>query len=51
VAEVLKRGVRIHPTSVLVRLGWSYGGYVIPEQLPRADWLCYSAWVGEDVSF
>lgn len=35
----------------LERLGTDYGGWTIPPDLIRADWVCYSAGVGEDVSF
>lgn len=48
---MLRRVLRVHPRDHLVRLGSAYGGYVIPGDLPRPDWICYSAGVGEDVSF
>ena len=35
----------------LVRLGTDYGGYVLPDDLPQANWVCYSGGIGEDVSF
>ncbi len=35
----------------LVRLGTGYGGYAIPDRLVADDWVCYSAGLGEDVSF
>lgn len=47
----LARAVAVTPRDDLTRLGSSYGGYVIPAGLPRADWICYSAGLGEDVSF
>jgi FkbM family methyltransferase len=35
----------------LVRLGSNYGGYVIPASLIGPDWICYSAGLGEDITF
>jgi hypothetical protein len=35
----------------LVRLGSSYGGYVIPANIIGPDWICYSAGLGEDITF
>ena len=45
------RHVSVHPPSGLVRLGTEYGGYVLPQDLPQADWVCYSGGIGEDASF
>jgi FkbM family methyltransferase len=47
----LARAVPTAPRDDLVRLGTGYGGYVVPAGIPRADWICYSAGLGEDVSF
>lgn len=47
----LARHVHLEPREELVRLGTDYGGYVVPEHLPQADWICYSGGIGEDASF
>jgi len=35
----------------LIRLGSDYGGYVIPANVIGPDWICYSAGLGEDITF
>jgi FkbM family methyltransferase len=35
----------------LKKLGSVYGGWVVPVNLVKTDWICYSGGVGEDVSF
>jgi hypothetical protein len=35
----------------LIRLGSNYGGYVIPANVIGPDWICYSAGLGEDITF
>jgi FkbM family methyltransferase len=47
----LSRAIELQPRADLVRLGTVYGGYVIPQSLPRAEWTCYSGGLGHDVSF
>jgi FkbM family methyltransferase len=50
-AEALARALPVKKRPDLVRLGSDYGGYFIPGSLPTKEWICYSAGVGEDVSF
>lgn len=45
------RRIDLVPMDGLVRLGTGYGGYVVPAALIASDWVCYSAGLGEDVSF
>lgn len=33
------------------RLGSAYGGWTVPVDLIKSDWICYSGGVGEDVTF
>lgn len=47
----LGKHVSVMPCKGLVHLGTEYGGYFLPEDLPHADWVCYSGGIGEDVSF
>lgn len=50
-AELLGVVLPIAARSDLVRLGSDYGGYAVPTSLPDDDWVCYSAGIGEDLSF
>jgi len=45
------RQVDVVPCEGLVRIGTGYGGYIVPLDLIGPDWVCYSAGLGEDVSF
>jgi FkbM family methyltransferase len=45
------RALGVEPRAHLERIGNEYGGYVVPADLPRPEWICYSCGVGEDVSF
>jgi FkbM family methyltransferase len=45
------RALEIEPGIEPERLGSAYGGYVIPRGLVQPDWVCYSAGLGDDVSF
>ena len=45
------RGVEVTPYPNLVRLGSDYGGWTVPADLIRPDWICYSGGVGRDISF
>src|SRR5262245_9088518 len=45
------RHAPVRARSGLIRLGTEYGGYVLPESLPQANWICYSGGIGEDASF
>jgi FkbM family methyltransferase len=47
----LSVAIDVQPRADLVRLGTRYGGYVIPQTLPRSEWTCYSGGLGTDVSF
>jgi FkbM family methyltransferase len=47
----LRHLLPVTPRADLIRLGTPYGGWVIPSSLPKSDWTCYCAGVGEDVSF
>jgi FkbM family methyltransferase len=47
----LSRAITVTRRKDLVRIGTRYGGYVVPEGLPTANWVCYTAGLGEDVSF
>ncbi len=46
-----RRGVGPTGRPDLVRLGSAYGGWTIPDELVEAGWTCYSAGVGEDITF
>lgn len=35
----------------LEKIGSSYGGWIVPIQLIKPDWIFYSAGVGEDITF
>jgi FkbM family methyltransferase len=50
-AAVLAKALPVRKRPDLVHLGSDYGGYIVPATLPTAQWVCYSAGVGEDVSF
>src|SRR5581483_8733866 len=39
------------PPAGLVELGSAYGGWMMPEGVIRADWICYCVGAGGDVSF
>ena len=43
--------VRPRPSAELIRLGTSYGGWVVPKRVLRPGTLCYCFGVGEDISF
>jgi FkbM family methyltransferase len=45
------RGVHPVERDGLERLGSPYGGWVVPVDLIRPDWVCYSGGVGTDISF
>jgi FkbM family methyltransferase len=45
------RKLEIVPLAGLERLGSAYGGYVVPARLIEPEWICYSAGLGEDISF
>jgi len=47
----LRQRLELVPYDGLLRLGSAYGGYTVPVDLIRPDWVCYSAGLGEDVSF
>ena len=47
----LRHRLSVTPRTDLIRLGTIYGGWVIPSSLPKSNWTCYCAGVGEDVSF
>jgi FkbM family methyltransferase len=40
-----------HARLGLLKLGTSYGGWIVPTALIRADWVVWDAGVGEDASF
>jgi FkbM family methyltransferase len=42
---------KIHPLKSLEKIGTDYGGWVIPLKLINEDSICYSAGIGEDISF
>ena len=46
-----RRRIDVVPYGGLERLGTSYGGYVVPTHLIAPEWVCYSAGLGEDISF
>jgi FkbM family methyltransferase len=50
-ATTLAWALPVKKRDDLARLGSDYGGYVIPTSLPDETWVCYSAGVGEDVTF
>ncbi len=35
----------------LEKIGSDYGGWVVPVDLIKSDWICYCAGVGEDITF
>src|SRR3546814_8494552 len=39
------------PSVQLDKVGSDYGGWFLPLDLIRADWVCYAGGVGEDVTF
>jgi FkbM family methyltransferase len=48
------RFARLVPVSAngpVVWLGSGYGGYVVPDGVVSSDWICYSAGLGEDITF
>jgi FkbM family methyltransferase len=47
----LARHLSLESRVDLVRVGTEYGGYVLPQDLPRANWTCYCGGIGEDASF
>jgi FkbM family methyltransferase len=46
-----RRALRPVDRSDLVRIGTDYGGWTIPDGLIEPSWICYSAGVGNDISF
>jgi FkbM family methyltransferase len=45
------RAIDVKGGVELIRLGSSYGGYVIPANVIEPHWICYSAGLGEDITF
>jgi len=45
------RAVSASSTTALSWLGSRYGGYAVPAEAVRSDWVCYCAGLGEDVTF
>lgn len=45
------RALHVEPRQNLIRLGASHGGYVVPGDVIEEDWICYSAGLGEEISF
>ena len=38
-------------SHIMEKLGTVYGGWYIPSDIIRPDWICYSGGAGEDISF
>jgi FkbM family methyltransferase len=56
IKKVLKRlgyinGYRVRRMDSLIKLGTSYGGWIIPEGFINDNSICYLAGAGEDISF
>lgn len=47
----MARAVPMSPTTRVSWLGSHYGGYAVPAEIIRSDWICYCAGLGEDVTF
>jgi FkbM family methyltransferase len=45
------RAVNVSPSHDLVQVGTAGEGYVVPGAMPRENWICYCAGLGEDVTF
>lgn len=51
VSAYLRRYRFVSREYVMERLGSPYGGWYIPVNLIKPDWICYSGGAGEDISF
>lgn len=43
--------IQLRETSGLVELGSAYGGWIMPGELVKPSWVCYSVGAGGDISF
>lgn len=46
-----RRGLKVRPRGDLAFLGSEYGGWTVPADLVEPGWVCYSAGVGDDITF
>jgi len=49
--RLLNALLTVPPRENLERLGSDYGGWIVPADLIKPDWICYCAGVGEDITF
>ncbi len=48
--QILTKSIK-RPFYKLEKIGSDYGGWFVPTELIKSDWICYCAGVGEDITF
>lgn len=49
--QILTKSIKQQSFYKLEKIGSDYGGWFVPTELIKSDWICYCAGVGEDITF